>query len=268
MTTRAKILIFDSGSGGLSIMDSAINKYNLSADFFYCNDYEYFPYSSQKEKDIISRVVKIITKNCAEISPNIIIIACNTASTLVLEKLRSIIKIPIIGVVPAVKPACQISATKVIGLIATPITIQSYYFNNLLKKFASQCEVKSIASTELVKLSENKILLKGIDLKILKKELAPLKSINNLDTIVLACTHFHHIKTEISQNFGEKVKIIDCNDAIIQRIIFFLYTCKQEGQDGLSRNTLISTSKDFLLLKNNISKSLDLDWHYSSYCKV
>ena len=151
-----------------------------------------------------------------------IVIACNTASTVVLPPLREQFSIPIVGTVPAIKPAAEISQTKHIGLLATKGTVKRPYVNDLIHQFASHCIVERLGSTKLVEIAEHKIQGKSVDLIALKNELTPWASIDNLDTICLGCTHFPLIKDEIQICLPQVKNFMDPGFAIARRLQYLL----------------------------------------------
>lgn len=215
-----KILVIDSGLGGLSLAIPLLeNSPKISLD--YIADDAFLPYGTKKDSVIIDRSKKII-HTYLDKTPNLqqIIIGCNTASTICLEPLRRSYSVPIIGVVPALKPACKSSQKPIVGLLATPATINRTYTKDLVDKFSNGKEVMKIGSASLVLEAENILSNKHYDQKVIKKELEPfldLYSKGRLDTIVLGCTHFPLLKKEISEIFGEGIKLVDSTDAIINR---------------------------------------------------
>ena len=149
------------------------------------------------------------------------VIACNSASTLVLPHLRKNLSIPVVGVVPAVKPAAQLSHNKVIGLLATPGTINRDYTNGLISDFANECEIIKVGSSELVQLIENKFRGHAYEKEAFKNILKPLrehKGWDYLDTIVLACTHFPLALKELSLAAPEVIHWIDSGAAIARQV--------------------------------------------------
>lgn len=229
-----RILIFDSGVGGLSVMQE-IRQRLPNCQFFYASDNAAFPYGTKTEEDLIARVDRVLHQLLAYIEQHyhpvdIIIVACNTASTLTLPHIRSRFTQPIVGVVPAIKPAAERSTTKVIGLLATPATIARPYTLNLIKEYASDCAIISVGSSELVEIAERKLRGETISLDAIKKITAPFQeSIHNrqLDTLILACTHFPLMRTELSLCMSNNVQFIDSGEAIARRVEFLLNEHKQ-----------------------------------------
>ena len=209
------ILVFDSGVGGLSIVGE-IQQQIPQASICFASDNEGFPYGTKSEGELINRV-HLVMQNLVEHSqPDVIVIGCNSASTLALPHLRTHFAKPIVGVVPAIKPAAQISKTKTIGLLATPATIKREYTDNLIQAFAADCNVIRVGSTELVQLAEQKLRGDSINLALLKEIVEPLQD-TKLDTVVLGCTHFPHLKAELASLLPNHVQWIDSSYAIAQQ---------------------------------------------------
>lgn len=216
------ILIFDSGVGGLSIFEEIIKKMD-QLNCYYLSDNAYFPYGELKEDVLIQRLLLLLSDFIKKYPVDLIVIACNSASTVALQALRENFDIPIVGVVPAIKPACQLTKNNIIGLIATPATIAREYTSLLIHKFASQKKVLSLASTALVKLSERKLSVQSINECVLQQQLRaifkewlilPVRP----DILVLGCTHFPLLKQEIKMCFGGNIKLVDSGEAIAKRV--------------------------------------------------
>ena len=160
-----------------------------------------------------------------------IVIACNSASTVALKSLRQHFSLPVVGVVPAIKPASLKTKNGVIGLVATPATIHRDYTKQLINEFASNKTVLNIGSTELVKLAEQKLQGKEVDKQVLKTVFLPwLNTELQPDTLVLGCTHFPLLKTEISDCFDGRVILVDSGEAIAKRVSLLLENDKETHQ--------------------------------------
>ncbi|MCL4164090.1 UNVERIFIED_CONTAM: hypothetical protein GTU68_047005 [Idotea baltica] len=183
------IAIIDSGVGGLSIYQE-IKKQLPDRQYIFVSDNQAFPYGTKPEKELKKRVFEIVERVIAQFQPELIVIACNTASTVVLPPLRERFELPIVGVVPAIKPAAQLTKTNVIGLLATPATIARVYTDQLIKDFAPNCDVIKVGSSRLVEIAEDKLNDRPVDIDQIKAEIQPLIDSNKMDTLVLACTHF------------------------------------------------------------------------------
>ncbi|GIU34310.1 glutamate racemase [Shewanella schlegeliana] len=214
------ILIFDSGIGGLSIFDE-IRKVLPDQDCCYLFDNARLPYGELEESVLIEGCVELICEQAQRIAAELVIVACNSASTLVLPSLRSQLSIPVVGVVPAIKPAAKVSQARHIGLLATPGTIKRSYTLELIEQFADGCKVELFGSSELVMLAEAKLAGDKLDLKLLESQLRPIKE-SQLDTLVLGCTHFPILAQEMQQVLGHGVKLLDSGVAIAQRVAYLL----------------------------------------------
>ena len=214
-----RVLIFDSGVGGLSVYQE-IYAQLPHLQYIYAFDDAAFPYGELPEAELIERASHIITLLVARHLVDLVVVACNTASTIVLPTLREQLSIPVVGVVPAIKPAALSSQRKVIGLLATPATVQRAYIDTLIGQFASDCEVMRIGSTRLVEMAEEKLRGQVISIDEVREILRPWQQ--RVDSIVLGCTHFPLIKDEIREAFQDPVQIIDSGRAIAARVSVLL----------------------------------------------
>ena len=255
-TALAKILVFDSGVGGLSILQ-ALQQTLPACEYIYASDNRAFPYGTKSAAFLIERVHNVLQALIEKKQPDLIVVACNTASTLVLPRIRQHFSIPIVGVVPAIKPAAQQSKTKVIGLLGTPGTVDRPYTQELINEFASDCEVIRVGSAELVTLAEQFLRGGAVPSETLRRILKPLFDKQQLDTIVLACTHFPLMKKQFINAAPRPINWVDSGDAIARRVssllqhqLFAKLPCKG-GQ-----NTAIFTlpKNDIDLLQNTLQE--------------
>lgn len=214
-----KVVIFDSGVGGLSVYKE-IHALLPQVQFIYAFDNAAFPYGELDDVTLIKRTNHIVTLLANQYQADLVVIACNTASTIVLPSLRQRLAIPVVGVVPAIKPAALVSQTKSIGLLATPATVNRAYTHQLVQQFANGCEVKMIGSTRLVEMAEQKLRGKPVDMIELTSILQPWQGV--VDSIVLGCTHFPLIKQEIQVALKHHVTIVDSGKAIAKRVASLL----------------------------------------------
>lgn len=210
------VLFFDSGLGGLTVVSETIRKIP-NIDIIYAFDNAYFPYGLLPESVVIDRCKTIIDSILRLHSVNLIVIACNTASTVVLPYLRQIFDIPIVGVVPAIKPAASLTKTKTIGLLATPATITREYTKKLVEQFASECNVVKVGDPNLVKYAEEKLLGRKINISQIKNSIKDFFNYSDIDVVVLGCTHYPWIKDEIC-TLLPNVTCIDSGFAIANRV--------------------------------------------------
>ncbi|MCW8193321.1 glutamate racemase [Proteobacteria bacterium 005FR1] len=224
MSISPHILVFDSGVGALSIIGE-IRRAIPTSIITYASDNGFFPYGTKTEEELIARVDLVLRALVAESHPDIIVVACNTASTVALPSVRANFSIPIVGVVPAIKPAAQLSSSKVIALLGTPGTVRRPYTHQLIRDFAADCEVVMVGSRELVELAERKLRGKTVDPLAVREALTPLlqsPAYERVDTVVLACTHFPLIRPELAQALERPLHWVDSGEAIARRVIHLL----------------------------------------------
>lgn len=217
-----KVLIFDSGVGGLSVFQEVIEKV-ANIDCFYLFDNAYYPYGELEDLFLIKRLTELLLSFVKKHPVDLIVIACNSASTVALSSLRTSFSIPVVGVVPAIKPAALQTKNGVIGLLATPATIKRDYTNLLIKEFAADVQVLKIGSTALVQLAEDKLQGIPVDISQLMLIFYPYLSAEiKPDTLVLGCTHFPLLKEEIARCFTKHINLVDSGKAIANRVDLLL----------------------------------------------
>ncbi|OCQ19582.1 glutamate racemase [Pseudoalteromonas luteoviolacea] len=212
------VLVFDSGIGGTSVL-SHLKCAMPMVQYTYVMDNELLPYGLQSQETIKSRLTALlnwIERSAKQV--DVIVIACNTASTYALETARQHTNIPIVGVVPAIKPAAETTLKKHIGLLATPATSKNTYTANLISTFASECQVDIYHSTTLVNIAEHYYWHNEMQAELLQTELQRLNICNELDRLVLGCTHFPIIKNHLQNYFSHKVELVDSGAAIARRV--------------------------------------------------
>lgn len=192
----AKIAVFDSGVGGLTIFQS-VQQLCPDESYFFVSDSQAHPYGNKPADELISRVVDCTRRIINYFKPDILVLACNTASTVVLPTLREEFSLPIVGVVPAIKPAAAHSLTGKIALLATPATVARSYTQQLIDDFAGKCDVLRVGSSAMVQIVEDKLAGIQPDLSVLTYELQPIIDYETCDVIILACTHFPILNKEI-----------------------------------------------------------------------
>ncbi|MFQ1048935.1 glutamate racemase [Avibacterium paragallinarum] len=217
MTNLPTILFFDSGIGGLSVYRE-VKTLLPNCHYLYCLDNAFFPYSEKEEQAIIERCVAICKKIEQDYPLDLIVIACNTASTVVLPALREAFTCPIVGTVPAIKPAAQKTESGVIGLLATKGTVKRPYVDKLIQDYASECRVSKLGSTELVKMAEEKLQGKPVDPIRLLLEIKDWREDLALDTVILGCTHFPFLKSELMASLPQVKYFLDPSKAIAKRV--------------------------------------------------
>jgi glutamate racemase len=188
----ATILVFDSGVGGLTVFRE-IAAARPDARFVYVADDAGFPYGNQPEAALIARIIDVIGAAIAEHAPDLVVVACNTASTLALAELRARFAVPFVGTVPAIKPACAQSVSKRIAVLGTQATVGREYTRALIREFAAGCEVALVGSPRLASFAEAELAGAPVDDAAIRAEIAGcfVDSDNHrTDTVVLACTHY------------------------------------------------------------------------------
>ncbi|QIM62201.1 glutamate racemase [Pasteurellaceae bacterium Orientalotternb1] len=214
---KPTILLYDSGMGGLTIYD-AIRQSLPDAHYLYCFDNAYFPYSEKSEAVLIAQAVQIVQK-IAQIHPlDMVVVACNTASTVVLPALRENFAFHIVGTVPAIKPAAAVSESKIIGLLATKGTVARPYVDDLIAQYAADCLVEKIGTTDLVEIVEEKQQTGKVDMLRLQKVVADWQTHPTLDTVILGCTHFPLVKAELQRLLPNVKHFIDPGNGIAKRV--------------------------------------------------
>jgi glutamate racemase len=227
-----RIMVFDSGLGGLTV-HSEIARILPSAEMIYVADTEIFPYGRLAEDVLVERVRAVIAEAVRLTEPDIAVIACNTASTLVLPVLRAEHSIPFVGTVPAVKPACEQSVTKRISVLATPGTVQRDYTRELVAAHAQDCEVTLVGSTRLAGFAQDELFGAPASDGQIAEELRRAfveKDGTRTDTIVLACTHYPLILHRLVAMSPWPVTFIDAAPAIARRTLQLLGDVKDGPQ--------------------------------------
>ncbi len=229
------ILFFDSGLGGLTVMRAARLKLP-GHQFIYVADDAYFPYGEREERQLKEHILNLFATLVKRFNPCLCVLACNTASTLVLEDLR--LKFPqclFVGTVPAIKLASQNTHSGLITVLATPATVKRDYTQNLINSYAQNCEVTLVGAKNLATISENYVRTNNINTDILKREIISAficKANKYTDIIVLACTHYPFLINEMRNVAPWPVDWLDPSEAIANRIKFLLDT-KQIKPDNI-----------------------------------
>jgi glutamate racemase len=215
-----RALIFDSGLGGLSVFREVAARLPELA-CVYAADTGFFPYGTKPADALVRRLPRLIAALAARYRPDIAVIACNTASTVALPPIRTALSIPVVGTVPAIKPAAAMSRRRAIGLLGTPGTVKRAYTDRLIDQFADDCRVLRHGSAELVSLAEAKLRRGRVALDDVRAAVAPLwagPGANEIDVVVLACTHFPLLRDELQAVFPADVALIDSGAAIARRV--------------------------------------------------
>jgi len=222
MTTdpAAPILLFDSGVGGLSVL-RALRRVLPQAPVIYAADNAGLPYGTKTEAEIAARVSGLLGRMTERLHPRLVCIACNTASTIALGAVRDVLEVPIVGTVPAIKPAALASRTGVIGLLGTGATVRQGYVDRLEAEFAADKLLLRHAAPDLVAAAEAHLRGEPVDDAVFAQAAAALRAMpggSDIDTVVLACTHFPLVADRLAAAFGPQVQLIDGADGIARRI--------------------------------------------------
>ena len=197
MNPAAPVLFFDSGVGGLSVLGPT-RALLPQTGFVYAADSAAFPYGTRSEGEIAARVPALLGRLVERYHPRLVVIACNTASTIALQHVRAALEIPVVGTVPAIKPAAELSKSRVIGVLGTEATVRQPYVDDLAARFAADCRVVRHGSAELVELAEAKLAGLPVEPADVATAVSPLAAEPKLDVVVLACTHFPLLSQELS----------------------------------------------------------------------
>ncbi|MEM6476812.1 MAG: glutamate racemase [Pseudomonadota bacterium] len=228
MNASSPILLFDTGVGGLTVYD-AVRRALPQAPIIYAADYAGMPYGMKTEAEVAARVAGLLGRMSERYAPRLACIACNTASTIALGMVREVLEIPIVGTVPAIKPAAERTKTGTIGLIGTKGTIRQSYVDDLERDFASGKKLLRIAAPDFVGEAEAKLRGGVVNPGVIREATGRLRAMpggDDIDSLVLACTHFPLLREELAASFGDHVAMIDGADGIARRIAHLL-----EGQE-------------------------------------
>jgi glutamate racemase len=245
MIRSPRILLFDSGMGGLTVA-AAVREALPLAQLVYAADTAAFPYGAWEEARLIERILAVVGKLIEVSGPDIAVIACNTASTLALTQLREVYSVPFVGTVPAIKPAAQRTKSGIVGVLATPGTAKREYTQALIQTYAHDCKVFLHGAQRLAEMAEAKLMGTPVDPAELKDEIQPVfryRDGKRTDTVVLGCTHYPLLLDDIRKAAPWPVEYVDPAPAIARRVVDVL---KQqtlgEQKQGPKSGTAIFTS--------------------------
>lgn len=215
---KRPILYFDSGIGGLPYL-SHLKDILACEDFIYVADSKNFPYGEKNSDDLLNIILNTVNSIVEKFNPKAVVIACNTASVTALKQLREIVKVPVVGVVPAIKTASCKTVNNKIGILATKRTVEGKYLDNLINEFSSDKDVYKVGASNIVKFVEYDYYNSSKEeiCSYIKKSVTELKHIN-VDSVVLGCTHFIHVANEIKEALGENVHIIDSREGVSRQV--------------------------------------------------
>jgi len=243
-TATPAILVFDSGLGGLTVFREVI-KARPDARFVYAIDDAFFPYGRHSEPVLVGRVLSVMEEWIAAHRPDLVVIACNTASTLVLPQLRERFPVPFVGTVPAIKPACAGSKSKLVSVLGTEATVKREYTRALIRDFAQGCAVTLVGSPRLAELAEAELKGEPAADDAIAAELAPSfveADSRRTDTVVLACTHYPLLLDRLQRLARWPVNFIDPAPAIARRVTELLGPATPGGSPA-SRQVVFSSGQ-------------------------
>ena len=219
MDPAAPLLFFDSGVGGLSVLGPT-RALLPNAPIVYAADNAGFPYGQKSDAELAARVPALLGRLVERFHPRLAVIACNTASTIALDHVRAALDIPVVGTVPAIKPAAELSKTRVIGVLGTEATVRQPYVDDLARDFAADCTIIRHGSPDLVDLAEAKLAGNEVSVEAVRRAALPMfdaRDGGRIDVGVLACTHFPLLRDELQQAFPG-VDWVDGGPGIARRI--------------------------------------------------
>jgi glutamate racemase len=246
MTLPPTIVVFDSGLGGLTVhREVAIAR--PDARFIYAADDAFFPYGRQDEAKLVGRVIEVVDQLIAEHQPDLVVIACNTASTLVLPQLRARFTVPFVGTVPAIKPACAASRSRLVSVLGTEATVQREYTHALIRDFAEGCAINLVGSPRLAELAEAVLHGTAVADADIAREIEPCfieAHGGHTDTVVLACTHYPLLLDRLRRLAPWPVTFVDPAPAIARRVTDLLAASfpAPVNSGGSANTTLIFSS--------------------------
>ena len=253
------ILVFDSGLGGLTVLREIV-AVRPDAHYVYVADDAFFPYGHHGEEEIIARVVPLVGELIDKHAPDLVTIACNTASTLVMAHLRAAYTVPFVGTVPAIKPACASSRTRRVSVLGTRGTVKREYTQGLIRDFAQGCEVTLVGSPELASLAEAALSGGTVGDADIAAEIAPcfVGAADNesarTDTVVLACTHYPLLLAQINRLAPWPVTFVDPAPAIARRVVDLAGPRPADSVEGSGRFLLTSGRTPPEPLKNALAE--------------
>ena len=219
------ILVFDSGLGGLTVLEQVVRA-RPDARAVYAADDAAFPYGGLTEPILIARVLAVMERLIRLHAPDLVVIACNTASTVVLPALRQRFVTPFVGVVPPIKPAAALSRSKVVTLLATPGTVARGYTHDLVATYADGCDVSLVGAENLARYAEGEMAGEPIDDARLSAEIAPCFATREdgrrTDVVCLSCTHYPLLLGRFERLAPWPVAWIDPAPAVARRVVSLL----------------------------------------------
>ena len=198
----------------------------------YAADNAGFPYGPKSEMEVATRVCALLGRLTERYKPRLVVIACNTASTIALAHVRAALAVPVVGTVPAIKPAAERTRTRAIGVLGTVATVRQPYVDRLAAEFAADCLVLRHGSGALVELAEAKLRGEATDAQAFACEVNGLLGQPGgecIDTVVLACTHFPLVAAELAAAAPRPLTFVDGGAGIARRVAHLLKDTNWSG---------------------------------------
>ena len=222
MVEDAPILFLDSGVGGLPYLEAA-EALLPDERFVYIADRCNFPYGEKPPEEVRRGIGAAAAAAVAAHRPKVAVVACNTASVVALPTLRERLALPVVGVVPAVKPAAEYSRNRRIGVLATARTVEDRYLAELITAFAADCFVLRVAGGDIVSFVERRYFVsRGDERRAIVEDAAAQFRAAGVDVVVLGCTHFLHIERELTEELGPEIRVIDSREGVARRLVAVL----------------------------------------------
>ncbi|UII80792.1 glutamate racemase [Flagellimonas sp. CMM7] len=253
--------IFDSGIGGTSIWKE-IQKLLPNENTIYLADSKNAPYGAKSKEEILELSIKntelLLQKNC-----KLIVVACNTATTNAIDYLRANYKVPFIGIEPAIKPAALHTKTRKIGILATKGTLSSSLFHSTSKMFAEGITVLEQEGTGLVELIEAGEVNSKATKELLKRYIDPMLA-EDIDCLVLGCTHYPYLIPVLRKLLSQRITIIDSGEAVARQTNAILIKNQLLAQEGSRANHMFFSNSNVDVLKSLVDDT-DVEVDYLDF---
>lgn len=254
---KPTILFIDSGIGGLTIVKQVRELFDVS--IVYVSDNDFFPYGDKSQSNIINRLESLIEPLLSTYPIDAVVIGCNTATVSAIDYLRGIYPVPFVGVVPPIKPAARLTQTGKLTVLATTATINSRYLSGLVHTYGANCEVVMWGCAGLADWVEERMINPQHCSQSFEAFMGPdLKNIAlGSDMVVLGCTHYAHIRTEIQQYFGDNVSIVEPSLAVAKHLQTLLIETNKRHLSftGICDDTPLTLNRFYVTSGVNISKN-------------
>ena len=236
------ILVFDSGLGGLTGFREVV-RLRPDAHYVYAADDAFFPYGDHEADVLRTRVLGVMAGLIDEHHPDLVVVACNTASTIVLPDLRARFSVPFVGTVPAIKPACVASQSRLVSVLGTQATVKREYTQALIRDFGKGCDITLVGSETLAAIAEAVLRDEPVDDTAIAREIAPCfveRNGRRTDVLVLACTHFPLLLDRLTALAPWPVDWLDPAEAIARRVVDLLGAAPEGAPEGTARAVFTS----------------------------